>query len=180
MLLMAVGHNAYGMEWTEATIKEALSKMTIAQVNEKNNYGHTMLHIAVLSPEERDEYYPQFAHVLSAEDRKPENYDLRQAHALAVCIASGAKIDIRDNKKHAVWYYAKKNKATYPHIYNVIMAGRVVEVFESGIGPKNGQTFTVEELIDASNDIRKQAIIWMDLETCIDALKTLDEYAKKK
>jgi hypothetical protein len=92
-------------------------------------------------------------------------------------IQQGALVDIRDNKKHAVWYYAKKNKATRPHIYKVIMAGRAVQNWVPGIEPQDGKIFTLDELLIVREDSRKCEIIERNLKKYTEGLMTLKSYA---
>ena len=181
LMLSCVSISIHTMEWTEETVAQALRKMTAEEVeasmHARNRYGHTPLHIAILHPDERDKFYPQYAYLLSAEDRIPENYDKQSAHKAAQYIKAGSRVDIKDKAGHAAWWIAKKNKAIFPHIYAVIMAGRIAQYWNPPVpAPQNGSTYTLGELLAWEHDDASQKYLtdWGN------AQKILDEYASEK
>lgn len=113
-------------------IDEMLAKTTpeqlLAGVNEKDTKGNTPLHLAVLSPQERDANYPSLTHLLTKEERREEHYDKKQA-LIAARLILNMKADVSIKNKRGVSPYdiAKEQESRFPTIWQVLSAGNAVQ-----------------------------------------------------
>lgn len=121
---------------TEKLSQEKLDRMfakttpeqLLAGANKKDNKGNTPLHIVVLSPQERDANYPQFAHLLTPEERREENYDKKQAlRAADLIIHLKADVSIKNDRGVSPYDVAKEQKSRFPTIWQVLKAGKAVQ-----------------------------------------------------
>ncbi len=178
-LLSLASLSVHSAEQLRKEIDERLAKATreqlLAGLNEKDERGNTPLHIAAFSPQERDANYPQFASLLTPENRIEKNYDSQQAHSAASLILAKADVSLNNTRGLTPLDIARENQERFPKIYEVLMAGQTTKTWNPPIAqPKNGSEYTLEEIMAVKDNIAAHQY----LDTYVYAVKTLERYAR--